>query len=742
MSELALAKSARGLPGRAFQREGAATETRDGRVRRIPWLSRTVRLKSVIAFSQGVFPSRCTMLRRSIPACLILLTVIFCVHSRAATEPAWLQINSTHFTVITDAGERKGREVAFRFEQMRSVFGNLLGKDRLNQSVPLMILALKNDKAYYQAAPLRNGQAIDRPGFFLPGEDQDFIVLNVFEEEPWRAVAHDFALMLLGFNYPPVQPWFDEGLAEYFTSIRLDDRQIEIGGDPELMPSAAENLLGRQQDTHPAKSLTELLGVQTWMSLPDLFSVKHDASVRNEGSHHTLYYAESWMVVHYLLHSQKLAETGAYFGLVLNQHVPIEEAIQRAFGMPSDQLEQAVKSYFHSQGALLSSVDTARKNHSENTPTGTDQSNGFASPISPGDSTITAKPISEPEAHALYAGVQIRIPERREIGLKTLSDLASTPTSADQKAERKHEVKRMGEDPEQLPTNAIGLPIAHRILAWDHIEHGEFPEAFSELSDAASLNPGDMWIRYYVSIAKYRMARAKHAEMMGLSNMMLDLKSVLEWYPEMAGAYDLLAVARNTGGGPAAALESERAAISLSPRNELYLFHLAEIYVASKKWEAANALLDRLKSSDNSKIAAQARDLLEQAGTERRYGIPVAANGNAQPKFAPQKSPFDVLEADAAKREADEKQPNTTADQHSTKFVKGRLMLVDCSKAPAAVLTVSSEGGTLKLRAADYRSLLLIGADSFSCDWRDRPVTANYKPNGSLQGDLVSLEVR
>ncbi|HZQ96746.1 MAG TPA: hypothetical protein VFA67_17170 [Candidatus Sulfotelmatobacter sp.] len=669
---------------------------------------------------------------------------MLCAPAQASNEPSWLQINSTHFMVITDAGEKKGREVAFRFEQMRSVFASLLGKDRLNQSAPLTILAVKNDKSYYQAAPLRQGRPIDVPGFLVRGEDQDFIVLNVFEEEPWRAVAHDFALMLLNYNYPPAQGWFDEGLAEYFSSIRLDDRHVEIGGDPDLGPAVTRDLLGRERDAQAAKSLTELLNVETWMSLPDLFSIKHDASARSEGTHHTLYYAESWMVMHYLLHEKKLPETGAYFDLVLNQHVPVEQAIQNAYGTSAAQLEQAVKAYFHAQSTLLAAADAARKPASAQNPSPPDQTYSFASPISPGDSAISAKPIPEPEVQALYAGIQIRIPERREMGLKTLNTLATTPTSADQKAEQKHEVKRIGEDPDQLPGNAIGLPIAHRILAWDHLEHGEFQEALSELGDAASLNPRDMWIRYYISIAKYRMAQAKHAEMMGLANMMLDLKAVLEWYPEMAGAYDLLAVARNTGGGPAAAMQSERAAIGLSPRNESYIFHLAEIYIASKKWEAANALLGRLKESSNAKIAAQARDLIEQAGTERKYGIPVAANGNPQPRYAPQKSPFDILEEDAAKREAggDKSQPEVPGDKRSTKFVKGRLVGIDCSQAPAAVLTVRSETGSLKLRASDYRSILLIGADDFSCDWRDRQVTVNYKPGSGNDGDLVSLEMR
>ena len=38
--------------------------------------------------------------------------------------------------------------------------------------------------------------------------------------------------------------------------------------------------------------------------------------------------------------------------------------------------------------------------------------------------------------------------------------------------------------------------------------------------------------------------------------------------------------------------------------------------------------------------------------------------------------------------------------------------------------------------------MLLIGADDFSCDWHDRQVTVNYKPGGSANGELVSLEMR
>lgn len=678
----------------------------------------------------------------AIPIYLAFLALGLGPRAKAANEPPWLEIHSTHFTVITDAGEKKGDEVALRFEQMRAVFGVLLGKDRLQDSRPLTILAFRNDKTYYQLAPLHQGQPISAPGFFLPGDDQDFIALNLFEDESWRAVAHDLAISWMSYNYPPAQGWFDEGMAEYFSSIRVDNKQVEIGGDPELQPSMDEDLLGAQRDTHPPKSLTELLGAQVWLSLPDLFTMKHDTSTRNEGAHNVLYYAESWIVMHYMIHEKKLPETGTYLGLVLTQHVPVEDAIKQAYGVSADQLEQAIKKYFQAQSGLQMAVDAARQTNPDPTnPPQRFQTDRFPIPVGPDSSTITAKPIPEADARAIYAGVQIRIPERREIGLQSLRDLATTPTDADKKAATRQATKRVGEDPEQLPTNAVGNAVAHRVLAYDHITHGEFDEAFAELRDAAALNPQDMWLRYYVSLAKYRMAQAKHAEMVGLANMILDLRAVLEWNPEMADAYDLLALARSEGGGTSAALQAERSAMHLSPRDEWYVYHLAQIYVASKKWDDANTLLERLKASSNPQIAAEARNLISQAGTERKYGIAGSSTDGGQQKFEPQKSPFDVLEEEAAKRTAAEN-THTVADKRVTKFAKGRLVTVDCSNPPAATLTVSSEAGTLRLHAADYKSLVLIGADDFSCDWRDRQVTVNYKSRGGADGDLVSLEVR
>jgi hypothetical protein len=251
-----------------------------------------------------------------------------------------------------------------------------------------------------------------------------------------------------------------------------------------------------------------------------------------------------------------------------------------------------------------------------------------------------------------------------------------------------------------------------------------------------------MWIRYYLSVLKYRISQKSHTDIQGLPNMLQDLRAVLEWYPEFSDAYDLTATARREGGGPVAAMQAERAAIQLSPRNQQYVYHLAEIYVDDKKWEAARNLLERLKSSSDPQVAAEARQRLEQIGNEQKYGL--SAGSAPAKKLTTQSSPFDVLEQDAAKRAAAAQTAQSAGvrDKRPAKFLQGRLVGVDCSQSPAAVLTVSSGGAVLKLRTADYKSLLLIGADAFSCDWSNRSVSVNYKAGGVSDGDLVSVEVR
>ncbi len=666
------------------------------------------------------------ILRQRLFVVCLFYELLFSPESVLAAEPHWIRISSGHFSVLTDADEKSGRKVVVRFEQMRSVFAQLLMRARLNMPEPLEIIALSSDEEYAKVAPLRHGQPITDSGFYVPGEDRNYIVLNLFEDESWRTISREFAHFFLNYNYPPTQGWFDEGFAEYFSSVRLDNKQIHIGGDPESPPPARQNLAANKiEDRNPPKSFVELLSGPVWLSMPDLFTMHHESSDYQENARHTLFYAQSWMVLHYLLNKEKMPETGTYFDLVENQKLPVEEAIQKAYGMTPAQFEQAVKDYFHSLTPLFQaqgSGQAAAGNRGS-------EVYSFPSPVAPDNIGASTQPLSEEDAQALLAEMEIRLPEHRDSAVQELESIVSQP-----KAE-----------------NAI----AHRALAWAHLERKEFDEAAQDLNRAVDLDPKDPWPHYYSALAKYRAAQSSGQSLHGIANMMVDLRFVLDWDAEFAEAYNLLGLARMEGGGISSAMETMRAAIRLSPRNETYQLNMAQIYVAAKQWDAATALLERLKASQNPQIASASRTKLDDLPTLKKYGLlpqretpPQPAAGGSPPATKPaapapvaQKQNPQSAEETAADH-ADEPPAQPQPDKRPILFLKGKLSTVDCSQAPAAVLTVSAGTRVIRLRAPDYKSLTLIGADEFSCEWKNRPVAVNYKAGGKADGDLVSVEIQ
>ena len=658
--------------------------------------------------------SICLLPRRLLPAVLCL--AVTASGFARSSEPKWIRINSAHFSVLTDAGEKKGREVNLRLEQMRDIFAQLFLKTKLQLSEPLDVIALQSDEEYIRVAPLRKGQPISAPGFFLPGEDRNYIVLDLAAEDNWRAVAHDFARLFLSFNYPPTQDWFDEGFAQYFSSLRLGDNQAQIGGDPTQSMPWNHSLPGQSAaDTNPPKSFTELLNGQ-WLSIPELFAMRSGPS-----GYPAMFYAESWIVMHYLLNQNKLSEAGAYFGLVQIRKVPVEQAIQQAFGMTAPQLERTVRDYFHS---FPSSPGQSSARAGAAAAGG--QVSQIAAPLGPLDVGASVLDVPEGQGRALVAEMSVRLPEHRDQGVKDLQTLIADPK--------------------------LDNVFAHRALAWVRMEANEFDEAGEELARARELDSRDTMTHFYLALVKVRAAQANQKPIEGVSNMIQDLVLVVDKETDFAEAHNMLALARLQGGGVHSATDSIRVAIQLSPRNQQYLLNLAQIDLAGKKWDDATSLLQRLKDSSDPKIAQTARKSLEDLPTLKKYGVlpSTSQNGSATPGDAaaqtaasPDKGEDQDNDKDDANSAAAEKRPSEPVlDRRKVQFVRGKLMKVDCSQSPVAILTIRTATRTLRLRTDNYKSLLLVGEDEFSCEWKDRTVIANYKAGGKADGDLVSVEVQ
>lgn len=633
----------------------------------------------------------------------------------AKDEPKWQEVHTAHFNVLTDAGEKRGREVALRMEQMRSLFGQLLMRDKLKMPLPITVVALKSDKYFGLVAPTKQNMA---KGFYVPGSDQVYIVLNLFEPDPWRAIAHPLAHYLMNYNYPPAQGWFDEGFAEYFGSLRIDNKGVDIGGDPEMTSEwyedAFENLT---RNPNTPQSLTQLVSSPVWLSMVDLFAMKHDGSGAREGTHHTLYYAQAWMTVHYLINKNKLPETGVYFDLVLNQKVPVDKAIVQAFDLTPATLEEAVKAHFRSLSNLGVALDRSKQPNVETSNADVSQPLHMPAPFGEDEIGMTVGEVTDVEARAVIGDVMARIPERRDQALQELQQLT--------------------DDPKDNET-------ARRAIAWDHISQKKFDQAVDELDRATALNPRDPWTWYYRAVLKYRQAEETHREMQGLANMMQDLRAVLDWYPEFAEAYNMLGMARVEGGGINSALEAQRLAVSLSPRNLEYQFNLGQIYVAAKKWDPARDLFTRLKTSGDPRVATAAKRQLDDLASLQKYGIRPQRAGETRTPDGAASTPAAVSSSgsddddDAPPKPAPPKPGTTGPVQH----MKGKLVASDCSKPPDAVITFLVGMKTYKMHTSDYKTMLVIGEDQFSCDWRNRIASVNYRAVGTNGGELVSVEVQ
>src|SRR5215469_13103168 len=614
-----------------------------------------------------------------------VLVLVPCASAHAADQQ-WQRVSSDHFSVLTDAGPKKAHEIIARFEQMRAVFGQLLMRNKIRMAEPIEIIAIGSADRYQKIAPLLNGDPISDPGFVLSGTDRIFIVLNDSDPDCWRAVEHPLAHYFLNFNYPPTQPWFDEGVAEYFASIDFTAKKVELGSDPELpraSPTSSTFVTSTPADAG-LKSLTEILDSPVWLNLTDLMEMRNRVVNGREGTHHTLFYAQSWMLVHYLLNQNKLPAAGMYFDLVENQKVPIAQAIQQAFGMTPAQLDQAVKDYFHSLKPLAAALDESKQ---PNPPPSPEPVYTIPLPFTVDDVSASTKSLPLAEGQALVDEMELRIPERREQAVQDLEKLAA------------------GEHSENV--------IEHRALAWADVEKGDTDAAFEQLETAMQMNPSDPWTRFGLALAAYRSGQ-KGARIRGLANTMESLQFVLNEYPEFAEAYNILGWARLEGGGANSALEAMKIAVQLNPRREDYELRYAEAFMGAKEWDQAEAVLDGLKSSQNPQIASAAKKDLRDLPYLRKFGIPPQEDATSKAKTAPPQTKPDRAEKasdadESSDDDAPKKEPAAAApDRRPVRFLKGTLLAVDCSNAPGAVLTLSARNKTLKLRVPDSKSAVVV----------------------------------
>lgn len=613
------------------------------------------------------------MLSRSVSRNCWLPAIWLCLASGAlAGEPEWVEVQSPHFSVVTDAGEKRGREVALRFEQMRAVFGTLMAKAKVSIPVPLQIVAFRNTKEMRQFAPLWHGKPTQVAGVFQGGSDRCFILLDMSAEEPWQVVFHEYGHQLLNGNISsPLQPWFEEGFAEYFSTVKIDGKKADVG----------------------AVSVTDwqILRDSGLAKVTDIFRVEHNSAAYNEsGDRRSIFYAESWLLVHYIFDKQLMPQVNIYFDHVMNRSTPLEQAIQQAFGMSANDFDKAIRRYWQDGRYGFYSVPT---------PAGITTA-GF-----------TAKPMTLTDAKAVLADMHLHSSDYQDKAIAEFEELLKLQ-----------------------PDNVAAL----RGLGYAYLRKRDFERASQYFKQAVEHDSNDPRVLYYsAALAQKEQGDSLSRDPERISAMQKQLEKSIALDPEFADAYSVLAFTYMSQGEDDQARTTMMKAISLNPRNEAYQLNLAQLDLVSEEYDEAIALSQQLVKSADPEIAARAAQTISMAESRKE----ISASRQTPPDIKTPPTP--VQHPDAGKMpDSPETEASNPATSASIRFLKGRLVAVDCSKTPVAVLTVKSGSQTWKLSVRDNAHVVLIGADNFSCTWTNQNIAVNYRETGSATGDVISLEVQ
>ncbi len=243
---------------------------------------------------------------------------------------AWIEVRSPHFAVATNGSEKQARRVADQFEQIRAVFQKEFPNVRVDPGEPILILAAKNEATLKTLLPeFWEKKGHTHPaGLFISGAEKNYVALrvDVSGENPYHVLYHEYTHLLVRLNYRQLPIWLNEGLAEFYGNTKIGEKELILG-----QPDASSIYRLRQSKLLP---------------LEVLLKVDHTSPYYNEADKTSVFYAESWALVHYLTLDPRVrqAEPLKNFFRLLQNDTDELEAARQAFG-DLKQLEKRLEAY-------------------------------------------------------------------------------------------------------------------------------------------------------------------------------------------------------------------------------------------------------------------------------------------------------------------------------------------------------------------------------------------------------------
>ncbi|HYN85027.1 MAG TPA: tetratricopeptide repeat protein [Pyrinomonadaceae bacterium] len=657
--------------------------------------------------------TRRPLARAAAPLCLLLLSALLAAPTPAAAKETWTAVRSKNFHLVGNASDKEIRRVATKLEQFRDVFTRIFPAVRFQNPVPTTVVVFKSDGAFKPYKPLVDGKTSDLAGYFQPGDDVNYIALaaeRAGTENPFETIYHEYVHLLVQNNMAAVPAWFNEGLAEYYSTFEVDDeRKVYLG----KLVDGHVLLLRRQQQLIPLKTL---------------FETDYHSLHRNRREAKGLFYAQAWALVHYLVlgnDGRRLEQMGRFLTLA-GQGKSQEQAFREAFGTDFAGMEKELREYVRRDDFKMRVVTfDKRLEH---------------------DAEMTSRPLTEAEA------------------LFHLGDLLMHTNRLDEAAAKLREALTLAPD----------SAAAHASLGMTLVRQNREAEAREHLRRAVSLDSQNYLAHYYYASALSRAGldesgRARRGyDEAAVKEMRASLRRAIELRPDFAESYRLLAFVNLVAGEQ---LEESVAllkrAMAAAPGRESYLFILAQIYLRQEKYEEARQAAEPLARSADPRLRADGASLLraveqmkEQAARFKAERERVESDGGEGAQGAPRLRRLDEdplppddgrsPEERAAQAFSDALNEALRKPQAGETRAAGVLARIECG-AKGLVFHVRAGERVLRLAAADFNALHIMAftpeaGSTLTCGERkdDARAVVTYRApkdaRAKTDGELVALE--
>ena len=570
----------------------------------------------------------------------------------------WVEVRSPDLHMISDDDTKSAQTALWRLEQVRTEFGLIMNRKKVNRNRPLLIIGLRNQGEFNSYA----GGKPTLPGAFaMSAPDRDYLIADLSSPDP-SGLFRAYVLLLLNANYPRTQPWFDEGVAETLAGMDATEKKAQLAPPPEVARTLQGGAL---------VPVAQLIGPGVAQS-PE-------------------FRATAWLLLRWLRESNQLEASAQYFGRVMLQHMPPEQAFAESFSITPRDLDLALAK-FRSTALTPQAIEV---------------------PVYMPKETFPNFKLSEADARALKAQFQLEKPEERDKALAELKQLLSN-------------------EHDNVEVNR-GLGIAY-------LRTGDLKSAADFIRRAIELKDDNAEMHYLLAVYYNQGSRDGVQVDSAAPTILLQTEKAVAIDSELSDAYSLMAQAQVAMQRADLAEKAMKQAIALRPRDESTLLTFASIQMANSKFADAKVLLNFLKTSSDQDVAQRATQLLANADKERKTESKWASKGYVDPTEDKWKASATADQPAAKATDDEEAEAKDKPDTRKVEYLKGTLMSVQCADK-SATLKVNSGKKTWTFNVADRSKALLIGADNFECGWRGVPVSINFRASGAASGDIISLEV-